>query len=137
MPKNYTYQMQDLFRFYKFARQEIAEQRAEYEMECENAYKLGYRPKYCIHGTYMWCDYDVICGHCEAALTDLEWAFANAKRRHIRYMEMYKHLDEIIRVRNNPANSYSVREHLNDAIHQAFTEIQEYFAKYTGKVMEV
>lgn len=30
--------------------------------ECQ---RQGYRPKYCIHGTSSWTDYDNICGGCE------------------------------------------------------------------------
>lgn len=38
---------------------------AEYEEECNEYAKQGYRPHYCIHGTDQWTDYDNICGGCE------------------------------------------------------------------------
>lgn len=38
---------------------------AEYEEECNEYAKQGYRPHYCIHGTNQWTDYDNICGGCE------------------------------------------------------------------------
>ena len=28
--------------------------------------KMGYRPQTCIHGAYMWVDYDIPCGTCES-----------------------------------------------------------------------
>jgi hypothetical protein len=38
---------------------------AEYEEECNEYAKQGYRPRTCIHGTNQWVDYDAICGACE------------------------------------------------------------------------
>jgi len=38
---------------------------AEYEEECNEYAKQGYRPRTCIHGTNQWTDYDNICGGCE------------------------------------------------------------------------
>jgi hypothetical protein len=38
---------------------------AEYEEECAEYARQGYRPHYCIHGTNQWTDYDNICGGCE------------------------------------------------------------------------
>lgn len=37
----------------------------EYERECEEAAREGYRPHYCFHGANLWVDYDVICPGCE------------------------------------------------------------------------
>jgi hypothetical protein len=36
-----------------------------YEEVKREAYKEGYRPHYCIHGTNLWTDYDPMCGPCE------------------------------------------------------------------------
>lgn len=38
---------------------------AEYEAECRDESRQGYRPSHCIHGMYLWVDYDVICWQCE------------------------------------------------------------------------
>jgi hypothetical protein len=40
-------------------------QYAEYEAECEEYYREGFRPQYCSHGVNMWVDYDCACGMCE------------------------------------------------------------------------
>lgn len=37
----------------------------EYEQECDEAAREGYRPHYCIHGANLWVEYDVICPGCE------------------------------------------------------------------------
>lgn len=38
---------------------------AEYDAECAEYAKQGYRPYSCFHGTNLWVDYDVMCGACE------------------------------------------------------------------------
>lgn len=38
---------------------------AEYDAECAEYAKQGYRPYSCFHGTSLWVDYDVMCGACE------------------------------------------------------------------------
>lgn len=38
---------------------------ANWEAEAKECRKNGFRPKYCVHGTYQWTDYDNICGGCE------------------------------------------------------------------------
>lgn len=45
--------------------------RAVEQREQDVAYdsKRGYRPEFCIHGTYQWTDYDNICGGCEDGVT--------------------------------------------------------------------
>lgn len=43
----------------------MRERQAEYLEECHNWHKQGYRPEVCIHGTYMWTDYDNMCMGCE------------------------------------------------------------------------
>lgn len=48
------------------ALRDIRENRAEYRRECEEYWARGLRAPYCIHGTYLWTDYDPICGYCEA-----------------------------------------------------------------------
>jgi hypothetical protein len=44
---------------------DYAKQWAEYEAQCEASAKDGYRPSHCFHGTYLWTDYDPMCGPCE------------------------------------------------------------------------
>lgn len=41
-----------------------------YAAECEEDYRMGYAPHYCIHGTNLWVDYDNICMGCEEGLTE-------------------------------------------------------------------
>jgi hypothetical protein len=61
----------------------IREQRAEYYRECREYAKQGLRPRYCIHGTYMWVDYDCACWRCESwedDLPDTVLAYIHAKK---------------------------------------------------------
>lgn len=51
----------------------------EYSSEVEEAAKEGLRPETCIHGTYMWSDYDVICPGCEGG-EFTEWTPADEVR---------------------------------------------------------
>jgi hypothetical protein len=44
---------------------EYQEQWREYEAQCEEYSKQGYRPHYCFHGRNMWIDHDIACGMCE------------------------------------------------------------------------
>ena len=48
---------------------------AEYLEECEQAWKDGYRPHYCFHGTNQWTDYDNICGYCEETGNRFDYLF--------------------------------------------------------------
>lgn len=43
---------------------------ADYEEECRQAWKDGYNPHYCIHGTNLWVDWDCACWKCEAGGLD-------------------------------------------------------------------
>ena len=38
---------------------------AEYEAECEAWRRDGFSPAFCIHGVYLWGDYDCQCWGCE------------------------------------------------------------------------
>lgn len=82
----------------------IRENRAEYERECEEYARAGYRPRTCIHGTYLWTDYDPICGRCEdGSLPDTVEAYLMVRQdlRRQWYAHHYKNgfrdvvLDEI------------------------------------------
>ena len=64
-----------LFPYYVEARAVIAENRAEYAKACKEWAEQGLRPAYCIHGTYLWVDYDCACYRCEGDYrSDLEQA---------------------------------------------------------------
>lgn len=56
----------------------LKRRRAEYEEECREWARQGYRPHYCIHGTNQWTGWDNICGPCEDSLTDREIALSLA-----------------------------------------------------------
>lgn len=43
----------------------MTEHYAAYELECAADLRNGHRPSHCEHGTYLWTDYDPICGQCE------------------------------------------------------------------------
>lgn len=45
--------------------QKLAQEAADYLQECHSLAEDGYRPETCFHGTYLWTDYDNICGPCE------------------------------------------------------------------------
>lgn len=47
-------------------RKNLKQQQAEYEQECQEYLKNGYRPQYCKHGTNMWVDWDCACWRCES-----------------------------------------------------------------------
>lgn len=51
------------------ARKFVPQMQAEWEEECAEYARQGYRPHYCIHGTNQWTDYDNICGGCEDGVT--------------------------------------------------------------------
>lgn len=46
-------------------REDARRQQADWEQMAEECREQGFRPEYCIHGTYMWVDYDCACGYCE------------------------------------------------------------------------
>lgn len=50
---------------------------AEWEEQCEEEARQGYRPSHCIHGTYMWVEWDCACGWCEAEGNTID-IYANA-----------------------------------------------------------
>lgn len=53
----------------------------EYRELLRGCYESGYCPSHCIHGTYLWRDYDVICGACESGPeTRTEYAMARVRR---------------------------------------------------------
>jgi hypothetical protein len=60
----------------------------EYRAELEEYRLDGYSPRHCFHGTYLWVDYDVMCGPCEMGDIDhysdeeevLQWARDQASR---------------------------------------------------------
>ena len=49
----------------KLAKENIAEQLAQYKRDCEADRAQGFQPQYCIHGVNMWVDYDCACWQCE------------------------------------------------------------------------
>lgn len=71
---------------------------AEYLEAQAEANAKGWRTEYCIHGTYMWADYDAICGGCEEGEfteytrgTDLmRVALDAAKRRRVGMSEEFR-----------------------------------------------
>lgn len=62
-------QKRDAVNIARKERARIAERVAAYRRECADAAAEGYRPSHCIHGTYLWVDYDPICAGCE------DWGF--------------------------------------------------------------
>lgn len=59
-------EFQDLIPFLAaHIKKELDKRVKEYEEACESWAEQGYRPEYCFHGTYLWTDYDPICGRCE------------------------------------------------------------------------
>jgi len=55
----------EIYPLYKEARAWLVQRREEYRRECEQYYKQGFRPQYCIHGVNQWVDYDCACASCE------------------------------------------------------------------------
>ena len=54
--------------------------RTAWEDECREWAREGFSPAYCEHGTYLWTDYDPICGYCEDGYTVYDEALWHAKR---------------------------------------------------------
>ena len=52
--------------------QTVRIQIAEWEEECAAEARHGFSPSHCIHGTYMWVDWDVRCWQCEAGGTTID-----------------------------------------------------------------
>lgn len=77
-------------------RAERAERAEHYQREAATARAQGYRPRYCLHGTYQWHDWDVICPGCEGdepsiyveALAAAHVADAECTRRADTYAEV-------------------------------------------------
>jgi hypothetical protein len=69
-----------LYPYYISARARIAQLWEEYYANAEECASQGYRPSHCVHGVYLWVDYDCVCWRCEESLTDLEWAVALAHK---------------------------------------------------------
>lgn len=67
----------------------------EYAAECAQDRKEGHRPSHCIHGAYLWVDWDVICGRCEDGDTPLDLyqeALGQARRFLAQKDELHKAL---------------------------------------------
>lgn len=56
----------------------IKAREVEYEEECREDARQGYRAHYCIHGMNLWVDWDPICGYCEEGLGAYEQALSYA-----------------------------------------------------------
>ena len=70
----------------------------EWQDECEADRRRGHRPSHCEHGTYLWQEWDVICGPCEDGLSmrdgmvRREIALDKAKRRVERVSKITEHV---------------------------------------------
>lgn len=69
-----------LYVHFREARARIARARREWEAEAQECARQGFRPMTCEHGTYMWTDWDPMCGACEEGLSALEEAVIYARR---------------------------------------------------------
>lgn len=54
-----------LYPFFAAARTAIAARREAYDRECAEYAEQGLAPRYCIHGTNLWVEWDCACGACE------------------------------------------------------------------------
>ena len=68
--------LQVALRFLKAAKA----RRSAWEDACRAWAREGFAPAYCEHGTYLWTDYDPICGYCEDGWTVYDEALWHAKR---------------------------------------------------------
>ena len=76
----------DKLKAFKAARRDVARAYAEYDAMARECYRDGYRPAYCVHGTYQWTDYDAMCWQCEDGFTPLEWTMQEYRARCKRYV---------------------------------------------------
>lgn len=60
----------------------------DYNIMVTDCRKQGYRPSHCIHGTYLWVDYDVMCPGCEDSYDP----------RNLTYMDVLKETLEEYRI---------------------------------------
>ena len=56
---------QDIYPLFVEARKVLRENYEGWLAQCREEAKMGYRPSRCIHGTYLWVDYDCACYRCE------------------------------------------------------------------------
>lgn len=72
------------FRTLTLARTYLNDERrmfADFEEECAEYARQGFRPHFCVHGTDQWTDYDNICGPCEDGQGS--WDYVSAAGRAI------------------------------------------------------
>ena len=55
-----------LYPFFVEARKDIQENREAWLAQCAEDARNGFRPQFCIHGVYLWVDYDCVCWRCES-----------------------------------------------------------------------
>ena len=124
----------ELWPFFKAARIQVAKRREAYEQNSAECYRQGYRPSHCIHGTYMWRDYDVICPGCEGPyISDLEQAYIWAKETHAYYQKEAKRAVNTLKalLELGLDTSDEVREHLGTAAKQVRKELDDLYKELT------
>lgn len=96
---------------------EAQREQAEYDEMVRECAEQGFRPKYCIHGTYMWTDWDPICGYCENGeplwSDSRDWARAKDEAERILEAVAQRRMVVLEVVRLDPRNS-ELREKLVD-----------------------
>lgn len=92
------------------ARNRYAARKAERQAEVQFYADQGYRPRYCIHGTNLWTDYDNICGGCEDGITLLNKVMAGLRAD-------YEHFNKVL---TYTAQAYAIYppQEVRDALHE-------------------
>lgn len=125
----------DLYPYFRAARKQVAEVNAEYDAMVREAYKQGYGPEYCRHGTYLYRDYNVICRGCEGPYeSDLERAYDIAKQAKAYFDREAQNLVELQVALLSVVGkaSYEVANHLTQAIKQAQAELDQLYKEITN-----
>ena len=92
--------------------------RSAWEDECRAWAREGFAPAYCEHGTYLWTDYDPICGYCESGWTVYDEALWHAKR----WEQEQRSLTDLLIKAIDIGASRTVTGAIRDEIHAHFNK---------------
>ena len=92
--------------------------RSAWEDACRSWAREGFAPAYCEHGTYLWTDYDPICGYCEDSWTVYDEALWHAKH----WEQEHRKLIELLRNAMEVGASHTVTSAIRDDINAHFNK---------------
>lgn len=81
---------------------------ADWNDMADKCQRQGYRPKYCIHGTYAWADYDNICAGCEDGIYPQDTTYMDVLKA---TLNEYRHVQE--RFKSSHDDIYAMQAAMN------------------------